>query len=259
MTRNSESQKYASLVVWMRSPEVANQIIRQEIALESDIKTVERYNVETRIQQCYKCQDYGHNTYGCKNKQRCAYCAEDHRSAECPNTKIEAKWRCGACNGKYKAFDVKYPKRRREKERVKQSARDKSPLHPVRATGSESINGSISFSGGSTTFSSILSSTPVSLGSINMTNKRKASGAIGRPTDLARAQAKIGEANKSVAHILTKRSRIAESPASSQATPASESSINTQGSGRGEAESAREVLTGATDKEIEDLSINGTI
>ena len=62
-----------------------------------------------------------------------------------------------------------------------------------------------------------------------------------------------------MAYILTKRSRITESPASSQATPVSESSINTQGSSRGEAESAREVLTGATDKEIEDLSINGTI
>ena len=50
LTRNSESQKYASLIVWMRSPKVANQIIRQGIALESDIKTVERYNMETRIQ-----------------------------------------------------------------------------------------------------------------------------------------------------------------------------------------------------------------
>ena len=39
-------------------------MIRQGIALESDIKTVERYNIETRIQQCCKCQDYGHNTYG---------------------------------------------------------------------------------------------------------------------------------------------------------------------------------------------------
>ena len=62
-----------------------------------------------------------------------------------------------------------------------------------------------------------------------------------------------------MAYILTKRSRIIESPASSQATPASESSINTQGSSRGEAESAREVLIGATDKEIKDLSINRTI
>ena len=70
---------------------MANQIIRQGIALESDIKTVERYNVETRIQQCCKYQDYGYNTYGCKNKQRYAYYAKDYRLAECLNTKIEAK------------------------------------------------------------------------------------------------------------------------------------------------------------------------
>ena len=93
--------------------------------------------------------------------------------------------------------------------------------------GSELINGSISFSSRSTTFSSIPSLTPVSLGNINIINKRKALDTIGRPTDLVRAQAKIGEVNKSVAYILTKRSRITESPASSQATPASESSINT--------------------------------
>ena len=119
LTRNSESQKYAFLVVWIRSPKVANQIIRQGIALKSDIKTVERYNIEIRIQQYYKCQDYGYNTYGYKNKQRYAYYAEDYCLAEYLNTKIEAKQRYGACNGKYKAFDVKYPKRRREKERVK--------------------------------------------------------------------------------------------------------------------------------------------
>ena len=77
------------------------------------------------------------------------------------------------------------------------------------------INGSISFSGRSTTFSSVPSLTPVSLGSINIINKRKMLGAIGRPIDLARAQAKIGEVNKLVIYILTKRSRITESPASS--------------------------------------------
>ena len=70
---------------------MVNQIIRKGIALESDIKTVERYNIETRIQQYCKCQDYGYNTYGCKNKQRYAYYAEDHRLAEYLNTKIEAK------------------------------------------------------------------------------------------------------------------------------------------------------------------------
>ena len=65
-------------------------------------------------------------------------------------------------------------------------ARDKSPLYLVRATGSKSINGSISFSGRSTTFSSIPSLTPVSLGSINIINKKKVLGTIGRPTDLVR-------------------------------------------------------------------------
>ena len=143
--------------------------------------------METRIQQCCKCQDYGYNTYGCKNKQRYAYYAEDYRLAEYSNTKIEAKQRYGACNGKYKVFDIKYPRRRREKERVKQSARDKSPLYLVRATESESINGSVSFSGRTTTFSSIPKLTPISLGSINIINKRKVSDTIGRPIDLARA------------------------------------------------------------------------
>ena len=66
-------------------------------------------------------------------------------------------------------------------------ARDKSPLYLVRATASESINGSISFSDRSTIFSSILSLTPVSLRSINIINKRKVLDTIGRPIDLVRA------------------------------------------------------------------------
>ena len=71
--------------------------------------------------------------------------------------------------------------------KYRSSARDKSPLYLVKVTGSESINGSISFSGRSTIFSSILSLTPVSLGSINIINKRKVLDTIGRPIDLVRA------------------------------------------------------------------------
>ena len=61
------------------------------------------------------------------------------------------------------------------------------PSKSGRATRSESINGSISFSDRSTTFSSILSLTLVALGSINIINKRKVFGTIGRPIELVRA------------------------------------------------------------------------
>ena len=91
LTKNNENQKYVSLIMWMRSSKMINQMIQQEIVFESNIKTMKRYNVKTRIQQCCKCQNYDHNIYECKNKQKCAHCAKDHRSKNCSSIETKAK------------------------------------------------------------------------------------------------------------------------------------------------------------------------
>lgn len=83
---------------------------------ESDIKTTQFYDPRCRVQQCLKCQGYGRKTYGCKNSQRYAYCAQDHRSESCPHKQTQSMWKCGACRDTHKAFDPQSHKRRIEKE-----------------------------------------------------------------------------------------------------------------------------------------------
>ena len=142
LTRDFDKKDYSSLIVWVTSAEVANRLIQWGITIESDIKTVQYYDRECRMKQCLKCQEYGHLTYACKNDQRCAHCAQDHRTETCPNTKKEDHWKCGACKGKHRAFDPRCPKRQTEKQRIKNAERVRPVLHAVRAktTGKSTTN-----------------------------------------------------------------------------------------------------------------------
>jgi len=105
LTKDSQQKRYASLVVRVASAEVANKLIDEGVCHESDIKTTQFYDPGCRVHQCLKCQEYGHKTYGCKNNQRCAYCAQNHRSEHCPHKQARDMWKCGACRGTHRAFD----------------------------------------------------------------------------------------------------------------------------------------------------------
>ena len=64
-------------------------------------------NVEPYIQrvvQCYKCLRYGHVSVQCKSKDRCAKCANEHITSECPSTNAPS---CIFCKGSHLSSDHK--------------------------------------------------------------------------------------------------------------------------------------------------------
>ena len=46
---------------------------------------VEEFRITPSIQQCFKCQGFGHKTQNCTKKQKCVVCSEAHSHKNCPN------------------------------------------------------------------------------------------------------------------------------------------------------------------------------
>lgn len=204
LTRESDKKKYASIVMWVNSAETANALIQLGVVHESDIKTVEYYDMRCRTKQCIKCQEYGHLTYGCKNQQRYAHCAQNYRSEQCSYQENALQWKCGACKEAHKTFDSKCPRRQKEKLRIKGEAKAKPLYHAVRATGTGRPFGSISI-----TLGNVVAFTQAS----EKILKRKAP-TIGRPIQAAVMQSIPVSIGESVVQQLTKKKRSNESMAS---------------------------------------------
>lgn len=74
----------------------------------------ERYRVAEYINiiRCYKCQEFGHMSTGCKNPQRCLKCSEDHRVIECKTDKelcANCYFADATCDGNQRADSVTCP------------------------------------------------------------------------------------------------------------------------------------------------------
>ena len=111
--------------------EMMNKLIDEKICHKINIKITQFYDLSCRIHQCLKCQDYNHKTYECKNKQRCIYCALDHRLKHCFHKQTWDMWKCEVCQDTYRVFDSQCHKRQIEKERIKRVTKHKSLYHVV--------------------------------------------------------------------------------------------------------------------------------
>ncbi len=201
LTKESEQRRYASLVVHVASAEVANKLIDEGVCHEADIKTTQFYDPGCRVHQCLKCQGYGHKSYGYKNKQRCAYCALDHRSEHCSHKQARNMWKCGACRGTHRAFDPQCHKRQAEKERIKRATRHRPLYHAVR--GQEGLKAATpkTFTGISTNLESLM----------NNGLKRKQ----GRPTNGSRLLSAAATSGNTILDHLAKKPRSNESESTS--------------------------------------------
>ena len=59
---------------------------------------VEEFRITPSIQQCFKCQGFGHKAQNCTKKQKCVVCGEAHSHKDCPN-KNKKTPECANCRG----------------------------------------------------------------------------------------------------------------------------------------------------------------
>ena len=63
---------------------------------------VEEFRITPSIQQCFKCQGFGHKAQNCTKKQKCVVCGEAHSHKDCPN-RNKKNPKCANCRGPHVA------------------------------------------------------------------------------------------------------------------------------------------------------------
>ena len=63
---------------------------------------VEEFRITPSIQQCFKCQGFGHKAQNFTKKQKCVVCGEAHSHKDCPN-KNKKTPKCANCRGPHAA------------------------------------------------------------------------------------------------------------------------------------------------------------
>ena len=105
LTKKSEHKRYILLMIYIVNAELINKLINEEVCYKINIKITQFYNLNCRVYQCLKYQEYDYKTYECKNKQRCIYCMMNHRLKHCFHKQIQDMWKCKACKNTHKVFD----------------------------------------------------------------------------------------------------------------------------------------------------------
>ncbi len=131
LTKNSEQKRYILLMIRVVSAEMTNKLINEKIYHKINIKITQFYDLNCRTHQCLKYQDYNHKTYKCRNKQRCIYCALNHRSKHCFYKQTWNMWKCETCWNTHRVFDSQCHKQQIEKERIKRVMKHRSLYHVV--------------------------------------------------------------------------------------------------------------------------------
>ena len=63
---------------------------------------VEDYKGRQSLQQCYRCQKFGHKASSCHMKEKCLNCAQEHNTRSCPNAE-QVPPKCSNCGEAHKA------------------------------------------------------------------------------------------------------------------------------------------------------------
>ena len=115
-----KGKQYASLVMEFATPEDANVVINtNELFWQNETRRVRRVVRSATINQCFKCNKYGHRSTQCRNPETCGFCAEQHTTAACPSRDVPAKASCANCRKKHPAWSLDCDLRKQEKTKIR--------------------------------------------------------------------------------------------------------------------------------------------
>ena len=82
-----------SLKVKCDNPKQAEALISVGLIFQKTgiIFKVEEFGITPSIQQCFKCQGFGHKAQKCTKKQKCVVCGEARSHENCPNKNKKKK------------------------------------------------------------------------------------------------------------------------------------------------------------------------
>lgn len=96
-----EDRAYSPLSIDVETPAMANQLIREGVLIDFELKYCERYTPpHMASSRCHNCQSYGHFQKACKQAPTCGHCAGKHTSFKCDGKEDAERHRCAACGEK---------------------------------------------------------------------------------------------------------------------------------------------------------------
>lgn len=90
--KRREGQKTGHLILSFTNADQANRVISDGLTICNRRTTVQKTRREPT--RCFKCQGWNHQASECVRNDRCANCAEDHRTNQCP---LPQHRKCASC------------------------------------------------------------------------------------------------------------------------------------------------------------------
>lgn len=127
----TKTKHYGNLLVEFSHPQHANAAIREQLLVGTKVLECEYYERDSRLRQCFFCQQYRHLEAQCQAKKPvCGRCAGQHVTSECKAREDAQYFHCAICGGGHKAWDTVCNVRQGELDRVR-TARANAPKYHV--------------------------------------------------------------------------------------------------------------------------------
>ena len=125
----TKTKHYSNLLVEFHDPHHANAAIREQLLVGNKVLSCEYYERDSRLRQCFFCQQYGHQDAQCQAaKPVCGRCAGRHVTPACKVREETQNFHCTMCGGKHRAWDSVCRIRQEELDRVR-AARTNAPKY----------------------------------------------------------------------------------------------------------------------------------
>ena len=92
-----------SLIIGFLTQEMQRRAIRGGLVVDAQLFEVRPFERSLQPTQCFKCQQWGHTQGACRRRDRCAQCAGDHASKDCPKERIS----CANCGKQHRAWQCR--------------------------------------------------------------------------------------------------------------------------------------------------------
>ena len=125
LRRNGKQGKPAmhkSIIIFTQDPEAADRCLQRGFMIQKQrMPKVEKYAPHLHMNQCFKCQKFGHRSTFCKLMNKCGKCgSEEYATPECKATEPQ----CANCGGPHEAWHLGCTKRDEEAQRLYQLKRE---------------------------------------------------------------------------------------------------------------------------------------
>lgn len=132
LSRASIKKSASSMVIEFTTAEDANKIIDEGLIWQGQLFQCERYDRQCRLKQCFNWQKYGHIGTQCKTTTACGYCAQEHKSRDCPfKSDNSVPRKCAACHWNHEAWHSQCAVRQEEQSKIKVAYNTRQHYHPI--------------------------------------------------------------------------------------------------------------------------------